>query len=53
MQFSFEYCINPKVYKTEEDIKTIAVEGLAGQSPNRMMKLAGSDLKTEGYNLNI
>ena len=27
MQFSFEYCIDPKDHKPEEEIKTIAVEG--------------------------
>ena len=27
LQFSFEYCIDPKVHKTKEDIKAIAVEG--------------------------
>ena len=27
MQFSFEYCIDPKDHKSEEDIKAIAVEG--------------------------
>ena len=36
-----------------EDIKASVVEGVIGQSPNQMMKLAGSDLKTEGYHLNI
>ena len=48
MQFSFENCIDPKVHKTEEDIKAIAVEGSIGQTPNWMMKLARSDLKMEG-----
>ena len=27
MKFSFEYCIDPKDHKSEEDIKAIAVEG--------------------------
>ena len=27
MQFSFEYCIFPKIYKSEEEYKAIAVEG--------------------------
>ena len=27
MQFSFEYCIDPKDHKSEEEYKTIAVEG--------------------------
>ena len=27
MQFSFEYCIDPKDHKYEEEYKTIAVEG--------------------------
>ena len=27
MQFSFEYCIDPKDHKSEEEIKAIAVEG--------------------------
>ena len=27
MQLSFEYCIDPKYHKPEEDIKAIAVEG--------------------------
>ena len=27
MQFSFEYCIDPKSHKSEEEIKAIAVEG--------------------------
>ena len=27
MQFSFEYCIDPKDHKSEEDIKAIVVEG--------------------------
>ena len=27
MQFSVEYCINPKDHKFEEEIKAIAVEG--------------------------
>ena len=27
MQFSFENCINPKDHKSEEEYKTIAVEG--------------------------
>ena len=53
MPFSFKHSIDPKVHKIEEDIKAIAVEGDIGQSPNQMMKLAGSDLKTKGYYLNI
>ena len=27
MQFSFEYCIDPKDHKSEEEIKAIAVDG--------------------------
>ena len=27
MQFSFEYCVDPKDNKSEEEIKAIAVEG--------------------------
>ena len=27
MQFSFKYCIDPKDHKSEEEIKSIAVEG--------------------------
>ena len=27
MQLSFEYCIDPKDHKSEEEIKAIAVEG--------------------------
>ena len=27
MQFSFEYCIDPKDHKSEEEIKAIAAEG--------------------------
>ena len=27
MQFSFEYCIDPKDHKSEEEYKAIAVEG--------------------------
>ena len=27
IQFSFEYCIDPKDHKSEEEIKAIAVEG--------------------------
>ena len=27
MQFPFEYCIDPKDHKSEEEIKAIAVEG--------------------------
>jgi hypothetical protein len=27
MQFSFEYCRDPKDHKSEEEIKVIAVEG--------------------------
>ena len=27
MQFSFKYCTEPKDHKSEEEIKTIAVEG--------------------------
>ena len=27
MQFSFEYCIDPKDHKSDEDIKAIAFEG--------------------------
>ena len=27
MQFSFEYCIDPKDHKSEEEIKAVAVEG--------------------------
>ena len=27
MQFSFDYCKDPKDHKSEEDIKAIAVEG--------------------------
>ena len=27
MQFSFEYCIDPKDHMSEEDIKAIAVDG--------------------------
>ena len=53
MHYSFKYCIDPKVPKTEEDIKAIAVEVGEGQSHYRMMKLAGSDLKMEEYNVNI
>ena len=53
MQLTFKYCIDPKAYKTVEDIKAIVIDGAVGQSPYRMMKLAGSDFKTEGYHLNI
>ena len=53
IQFSLEYCIDHKGHKTEEDIKAIAVKGAVGQSPCRMMKLAGSDLKKEEYCWNI
>ena len=53
LQLSFKYCIVPKVHKTEEDIKAIAVEGDMGQSPNRMKKDSGSKLKTKSYHLNI
>ena len=28
MQFSFEYCIDPKDHKFEEEIKAIAAEGV-------------------------
>ena len=31
MQFSFQYCIDPKDHKSEEEIKTIAVEGAMRQ----------------------
>ena len=27
MQFSFDYCIDPEVHKTKEEIKAIAVKG--------------------------
>ena len=27
-QFTFEYCIDPKDHKSEEEIKVIAVEGV-------------------------
>ena len=27
IQFSFKYCIDPKVKKTEEDVKAIPAEG--------------------------
>ena len=30
MQFSFNYCIDPKDHKSEEEIKAIAVEGAMG-----------------------
>ena len=36
MQFSFEYCIDPKDHKSEEEYKAIAVEGASGQSSNQM-----------------
>ena len=48
MQFSLEYCIDPKVHRAEEDMKAIAVEVAIGQNPSRMKKLAGSDLKMGG-----
>ena len=44
MQFSFEYCIDPKDHKSKEEIKAIAV---AAKSSNRML------CKTEEYHLNI
>ena len=31
MQFSFEYCIDPKDHKSEEEIMAIAVEGAMWQ----------------------
>ena len=30
MQFSFEYCIDPKDHKSEEEIKAITVESAMG-----------------------
>ena len=47
MQFSFEYCIDPKEHKSEEEIKAIAVEGASGQSSSQML------CKMEEYHLNI
>ena len=39
MPFSFEYCIDPKNHKSDEDIKAIAVEGaIWPKSSNRMPK---------------
>ena len=49
MQFSFEYCIDPKVHKTEEDIKSIAVEGaIQAKALTQCQGLAGSDLQDRG-----
>ena len=46
MQFSFEYCIDPKDHKSEEEIKAIAVEGA-------MRPKALTGCKMEEYHLNI
>ena len=47
MQFSFDYCRDPKDHKSEEDNKAIAVEG-AIIWPKLQL-----DAKTEKYHLNI
>ena len=41
MQFSFEYCIDPKDHKSEEEYKAIAVEGC-----NLVKALSGCQLLT-------
>ena len=45
MQFSFEYCIDPKDHKSEEDIKAFAVhknsQDMCSDCPNWMKKMAG------------
>ena len=47
-QFSFE-CLDPKVNKTEKDIKAIAVEGtIKATARTRCQGLAGSDLHDTG-----
>ena len=49
IQFSFKYCIDPKVHKTEEDIKAIAVGGaIKAKAPIGWQGLAGSDLQGRG-----
>ena len=46
--------MNTEVHNTEvEEMEQLQIEGTVGQSPHWMMKLAGSDLKTEGYHLYI
>ena len=52
MQFSFEYCIDPKDHKSEEDIKAICSyknrQDMCSDSPNRMKKMAGSSSQEDG-----
>ena len=55
MQFSFEYCIDPKDHKSEEDIKAICSlqessrqEDMCSDSPNRTKKMAGSSSQDGG-----
>ena len=49
MQFSFEYCIDPKDHKSEDDIKAIAVGVPSGQKAlTGCQRLAGSALQDGG-----
>ena len=47
MQFSFEYYIDPKDHKSEEEIRQLQLRVLCGQSSNQML------CKTEEYHPNI
>ena len=54
MSFPFEYGINLKDHKSEEDHEAIAVEGaIKAKALTRSHGLAGSDLQDGGYHLNI
>ena len=46
MQFSFNYCIDPKDHKSEEEYKAIAVEG--AKALTGCQGLAGSALQDGG-----
>ena len=48
MQFSFEYCIDPKDHKSKEEYKAIAVEGAKQPKPQPDVMN-----KMEGYQLTI
>ena len=48
MQFSLEYCIDPKDHKYIKEYKAIAVEGASDQSSNQMPKTGWFALQDRG-----
>ena len=53
MQFSFEYCIDPKDHKSEEEYKAIAVEAIWPKLLPDAKDWLVQPCKTEEYRLNI